>query len=83
MAAELRQYCSAQVAGLSSEYKDGDEVAVGGIITSLRKVTTKTTGQPMAFFTLEDLTGGVIDIVVFLSYMRNRHRLFLKMPLSL
>ena len=64
VAAELRQYCSAQVAGLSSEYKDGDEVAVGGIITSLRKVTTKTTGQPMAFFTLEDLTG-VIDIVVF------------------
>ncbi|HXL04779.1 MAG TPA: DNA polymerase III subunit alpha [Bacillota bacterium] len=64
VATQLRQYCSVQVAGLSSEYKDGDEVAVGGIITSLRKVTTKNTGQPMAFFTLEDLTGS-IDVVAF------------------
>lgn len=64
VAAGLRQYCSVQVAGLSSELRDGDEVAVGGLITSLRKVTTKNTGQPMAFFTLEDLTG-VIDVVAF------------------
>ncbi len=64
VAAQLRQYCSVQVAGLSSEYRDGDEVSVGGLIASLRKVTTKASGQPMAFFTLEDLTGS-IEIVAF------------------
>jgi DNA polymerase-3 subunit alpha len=64
VASELRKYCSAQVTGLSLEYKDGDEVAVGGLITSLRKITTRNTGKPMAFFSLEDLTG-TIDIVVF------------------
>jgi DNA polymerase-3 subunit alpha len=64
VAAQLRQYSSLQVAGLSSEYGDGDEVAVGGLIASLRKVTTKASGKPMAFFTLEDLTGS-IEIVAF------------------
>ncbi len=64
VAKQLRQYCSAPLAGLSSEYRDGDEVAVGGLIASIRRVTTKKTGQPMAFFTLEDLTG-VVDIVTF------------------
>ena len=64
VAAQLRQYCGVQVAGLRAEYRDGDEVAVGGLIASLRKVTTKASGQPMAFFTLEDLTGS-IEIVAF------------------
>ncbi|MCR4401440.1 MAG: DNA polymerase III subunit alpha [Firmicutes bacterium] len=63
VAAKLREHVSAQVATLA-DHPDGDEVSVGGIITAFRKTVTKSTGQPMAFFTLEDLTGSV-EVVVF------------------
>lgn len=63
LSSSLKLYCSTQVAMLS-EYRDGDEVSVGGIITAFRRIVTKSTGQPMAFFTLEDLTG-LVEVVVF------------------
>ncbi|HHY32421.1 MAG TPA: DNA polymerase III subunit alpha [Firmicutes bacterium] len=63
VAPKLREHVSAQVATLA-DHPDGDEVSVGGIITAFRKIVTKNTGQPMAFFTLEDLTGSV-EVVVF------------------
>ncbi len=40
------------------EFQHGKRVKVGGIVTSLRQVTTKTGGM-MAFLTLEDLTASV------------------------
>ncbi|MGE5571770.1 MAG: DNA polymerase III subunit alpha [Bacteroidota bacterium] len=63
IASKLRAHVSAQVATLV-DHADGDEVSIGGIITAFRKIVTKSTGQPMAFFTLEDLTGAV-EVVVF------------------
>ncbi len=63
ISSSLREHVSAQVATLA-EHGDGDELSIGGIITAFRKIVTKSTGQPMAFFTLEDLTGAV-EVVVF------------------
>ncbi len=63
ISSSLKSCCSAQVATLS-EYRDGDEVSLGGIITAFRRIVTKSTGQPMAFLTLEDLTGSV-EVIVF------------------
>ncbi len=42
---------------------DGDRCTVGGIVTGLRRTTTKK-GDPMAFVTLEDLTGQT-EVVLF------------------
>ncbi len=42
---------------------DGDRCTVGGIVTALRRTSTKK-GDPMAFLTLEDLTGSV-EVVLF------------------
>ena len=42
---------------------DGDRCTVGGIVTALRRTATKK-GDPMAFVTLEDLTGQT-EVVVF------------------
>ncbi len=43
------------LAGLS----DKQEIQVGGIITSVKPFTAKKSGEPMCFFTLEDMTGSV------------------------
>ncbi len=42
----------------------GDRITVGGIITSVKKITTKASNQEMAFVKIEDMTGSV-EIVVF------------------
>ena len=42
----------------------GDRVTVGGIIASVKKITTKASNQEMCFVRLEDMTGSV-EIVVF------------------
>ncbi len=47
------------------DLREGDRVAVGGIITDLRRLTDKN-GRPMMFVTLEDFTGEV-EVVVFAS----------------
>jgi DNA polymerase-3 subunit alpha len=42
----------------------GERVIVGGIITELKKITTRTNGSEMAFIKIEDLTSSV-EAVVF------------------
>jgi len=58
----LRERSSAQAAELA-EKADGDKVVLGGLIVQKRRITTKS-GDPMAFLTLEDMTGQV-EVVVF------------------
>ncbi len=41
------------------EVADRTEVFLGGIITSIKPFTSKKSGEPMAFFNLEDMTGQV------------------------
>ena len=41
------------------EVADRQEVLLGGIITSIKPFTSKKSGEPMAFFNLEDMTGTV------------------------
>ena len=43
--------------------RDGETVVVGGIVSSIKQMTTKR-GEPMAFVGLEDMTGA-IEVVVF------------------
>ena len=42
-----------------SELTDRQEVSIGGIITSIKPFTSKKSGEPMAFFNIEDMTGTV------------------------
>ena len=58
-----------------NELREGRTVTLGGIVTNLKEITTKTKKQ-MAFFDLEDLTGRV-EVVVF-SKMYNKYREYLK-----
>jgi len=58
----IRARVTAQAAELA-ERTDGERVTLGGLIVRRRRITTKS-GQPMAFLTLEDLTGQV-EVVVF------------------
>jgi len=46
-----------------SKIKAGERVRIGGIISGLKKIITKT-GKPMLFLKIEDLTGK-IEVVVF------------------
>jgi len=39
-----------------AELSDRHEVLLGGIITAMKPFTSKKSGEPMAFFTLEDMT---------------------------
>jgi DNA polymerase-3 subunit alpha len=58
----LAQRTTTTVAQLT-EMRDRAEVVVGGIVSALKRTTTKA-GAAMAFLTLEDLTGGV-EVIVF------------------
>lgn len=58
----LSQRVTASV-GQLAEMRDRSEVVIGGLITALKRTTTKA-GAAMAFFTLEDLTGSV-EVIVF------------------
>ncbi|MBC7529795.1 MAG: DNA polymerase III subunit alpha [Chthonomonadaceae bacterium] len=42
-----------------NELPDRTEVLIGGIITAMKPFTSKKSGEPMCFFTLEDMTGNV------------------------
>lgn len=46
------------------EISDGQEIRIGGILTSLRKIQTKSKAEIMAYCTLEDPSGNV-EIIVF------------------
>ena len=52
-------------------YKDGERIAVGGIITDLRLRSTKN-GDRMASFVLEDLTGSLTVIAFPRAYAASR-----------
>lgn len=49
--------------------KDGDRLTVGGLVTALRRTTTKR-GERVVYFTLEDVNGSV-NVIFF---PRNQHR---------
>lgn len=58
----LRQVATAESSELN-ELPEGTAVVVGGLVTAVKRITTKR-GDPMAFVTLEDLTG-ILEAVVF------------------
>ena len=55
------------------ELGDGKPVTVGGIVAAMRTIYTKK-GLPMAFLTLEDLTGSV-EVIVFSDLYQRRSEL--------
>lgn len=55
------------------DYKDGSSVVMAGVITAEKRINTKA-GEPMAFVTLEDLTGSV-EVVVFPKVFQKRKSL--------
>jgi len=59
---QLRRRTDCTLAELERR-RDGETVAVGGLVAAVRTTTTKK-GEPMAFVQLEDLTGSV-ELVVF------------------
>ncbi|MGC8666936.1 MAG: DNA polymerase III subunit alpha [Chthonomonadales bacterium] len=64
----IEEKANASVASLA-ERKERDKVLVGGIITRVKAGVSKKTREPMAFLTLEDLTGSV-PVTVFPSAFR-------------
>jgi DNA polymerase-3 subunit alpha len=58
----LGQRTTAAIVQLA-EMRDRSEVVIGGLITALKRTTTKS-GAAMAFATVEDLTGSV-EVIVF------------------
>jgi DNA polymerase-3 subunit alpha len=71
--AALRQEAECQLGDLK-ERKDGDWVTVGGMITECKKIRTRK-GDPMAFATLDDLTGQVEMLVFNSAYAKNSERI--------
>ena len=51
------------------EAADGQEVILGGVVNSLKEITTKK-GDRMAFVTLEDLSG-MVEVIVFSDLYKN------------
>ncbi|MDR7426403.1 MAG: DNA polymerase III subunit alpha [Armatimonadota bacterium] len=71
--AHLQEDLAARVSlpiGQLSEVPDRTTVTVGGIVTALKRTTTRS-GSVMAFLTLEDLTGAVEVIVFPKTYEQN------------
>ena len=56
------------------EGSDGKAVKVAGIVSTIKKITTKN-GQPMLFVTLEDLTGKA-ELIVFPRLLQENAELF-------
>jgi DNA polymerase-3 subunit alpha len=69
---QLRRKTDATLAELDRR-RDGDVVTVGGIVSTLRQITTKK-GDPMVFLQLEDTTGSA-ECVVFNSTYANAREL--------
>ena len=59
---QLRRKADSRVADLERR-RDGEIVTVGGIVSSVKQLTTKK-GDPMVFLSLDDLTGEA-EVVVF------------------
>ncbi len=67
---QLRRKADTTIAELERR-RDGEVVTVGGIVTSLRQMTTKR-GEPMVFLRVEDVTGGVDTVVFNSTYAASR-----------
>lgn len=55
---------------LLQERADREEVILGGIITHVKPFRSKKSNEPMAFFTLEDMSGKSVAVTVFPSVFR-------------
>ncbi len=62
-ASERLEECTTADLAELAEFPDGQELVVGGMVTSLKPLTTRK-GDPMLFFTLETLTSQV-EVTVF------------------
>ncbi|MEK9143190.1 MAG: DNA polymerase III subunit alpha [Patescibacteria group bacterium] len=60
---KLRDLGTTPLGDITSE-RVGDKIRVGGIVTAVKRITTKAGNQEMAFVKLDDRTG-VVEIVVF------------------
>ena len=58
-----------------SEMADRAEVTLGGIISSVKPYTSRKSGEPMAFFTLEDTTGNVACTIFPSNFAQYRENL--------
>jgi len=67
---QLRRKSDATIGELDRR-RDGEVVTVGGIVASLRHMTTKR-GDAMVFLRLEDVTGGVETVVFNTTYEKAR-----------
>jgi len=64
--AELLQACATTTTAGISGFKDGDQVVLGGMVTSLRSVQARSgrnPGRTMGIVTIEDLTGKIEAIL--------------------
>lgn len=66
--------------GELEEYETGVKLIVGGLVSSLRVLTTKR-GEQMVFLVLEDLTGSVEVVVFPKSYQKYRELLLDEAPI--
>jgi DNA polymerase-3 subunit alpha len=57
------------------EMPDRADILLGGIITSIKPFTSKKSGEPMAFFNIEDMTGAVSCTMFPSSYAAHGHNL--------
>ena len=67
---QLRRKADTTIAELERR-RDGEVVTIGGIVTSLRHMTTKR-GDAMVFLRVEDVTGGVETVVFNSTYEKSR-----------
>jgi DNA polymerase-3 subunit alpha len=70
VAAELRRKCDRMLGDLE-RCRDGEIVTVGGIVSSVKQLTTKK-GDPMVFLRLDDLTGSAEAVVFNSVYAASR-----------
>lgn len=68
--ASFKRRGAVSISDLSS-LPERSEALLGGIITSIKQFTVKKSGEPMAFFTLEDMTG-VVSCTMFPSFYANQ-----------
>ena len=87
IAETLKAYTTCCVAKALEEVRE-QTVVIGGIVNAVKQITTKK-GEPMAFVTLEDLTGS-IEVIVFSelyrkaeSLLKSEHPLLIKGDLSI
>ena len=70
LAGELKRKCDRMLSDLE-RCRDGEIVTVGGIVSSVKQLTTKR-GDPMVFLRLDDLTGSAEAVVFNSVYAASR-----------